>query len=139
MVRIPMSRVRDAIREALNPGDKLFTPTRKPFLIEVLDADEISVRVGPRLASLIRIEFDALDALPDDMVRFSDEVPVGAVKGDAAQGTLERFLQDRHGDGTMRASYAAPILVEAGVCLFLPMQAGEAQRIGLRPGWGRFG
>lgn len=93
--------------------------------------------MGPRLASLIRIGFDALDALPDDMVRFRDEVPVGAVKGDATQGTLERFLQDRHGDGTMRASYGALILVEAGVCLFLPRQAGEAQRIGLRPAWRR--
>ena len=137
-----MPRVRDAVQNALSPGDRLFTPTRKPFLVETLSADEISLRVGPDTESRIRIEFDALDALdalPNDMARYRDEVPIGPVEGDSAQGTLEGFLRERHGDGTMRAPYAAPVLVEAGVCLFLPRQAGEPQRIGLRPGWRRFG
>ena len=134
-----MPRVRDAVRNALSPGDRLFTPTRKPFLVETLGADEISLRVGPDSESRIRIEFDALDALPNYMARYRDEVPIGPVEGDSDQGTLEGCLRDRHVDGTMRAPYAAPVLVEAGVCLFLPRQAGEPQRIGLRPGWRRFG
>ena len=73
------------------------------------------------------------------MFRYGDEAPIGEVEGDAAQGTLERFLLDRHGDGTLRASYAAPVLVEAGVCLYLPRRAGEEQRIGLRPQWRLYG
>ena len=134
-----MPRVRDAVREALSAGDRLFTPNRKPFLVAALGADEISLQVGPHSASPIRIAFDALDAIPADMFRYGDEVPVDAVEGDAAQGALERFLLDRHGDGKVRAPYAAPVLVEAGVCLYLPRQAGEEQRIGLRPKWRLFG
>lgn len=102
-------------------------------MVEALGVDEISLQVGPHPASTVRIAFDALDSLPADMARYGDKAPVGEVESDAAPGTLERFLLDRHGDGTMRASYAAPVLVEAGVCLYLPRRAGEAQRIGLRP------
>ena len=80
--------------------------------------------MGPHPASTVRIAFDALDAIPADTARYGDEAPIGEVEGDAAQGTLERFLLDRHGDGTLRASYAAPVLVEAGVCLYLPRRAG---------------
>ena len=134
-----MPRVRDAIREALSPGDRLFTPNRKPFLVVALGVDEISLQVGPHSATPVRISFDALDAIPADMFRYGDEVPVDAVEPDAANGTLERFLLDRHGDGKERAPYSAPILVEAGVCLYLPRQAGEEQRIGLRPKWKLFG
>ena len=134
-----MPRIRDAVQKVLSPGDRLFTPTRKPFLVEALSADEISLRVGPDTESPIRLEFDALDALPNYMARYGDDVPLGGIEGDSAQGTLEGFLRDRHVDGTMRAPYAAPVLVEAGVCVFLPRQAGEPQRIGLRPGWRRFG
>ena len=94
---IPMPRVRDAVRNALSPGDRLFTPTRKPFLVEALGADEISLRAGPDTESRIRIEFDALDALPDDMARYRDEVPIGPIEGDSAQGTLE----DSCGTGTL--------------------------------------
>ena len=134
-----MPRVRDAIRNALSPGDRLFTPSRKPFVVAALGVDEISLQVGPHHASTVRIAFDALDALPVDMARYGDKARIGEVEGDAAPGTLERFLLDRHGDGTMRASYAAPVLVEAGVCLYLPRRAGEAQRIGLRPKWRLYG
>ena len=134
-----MLRVRDAIRNALSPGHRLFTPSRKPFVVAALGVDEISLQVGPHPASTVRIAFDTLDGLPVDMARYGDEAPIGEVEGAAAQGTLERFLLDRHGDGTMRASYAAPVLVEAGVCLYLPRRAGEEQRIGLRPMWRLYG
>ena len=60
-----------------------------------------------------------------DMARYGDEAPIGAVEAETAPGTLERFLLDRHGDGTMRATYAAPVLVEAGVCLYLPRRGRE--------------
>ena len=30
---VPMPRVRDAVRKALCPGDRLFTPARKPLLL----------------------------------------------------------------------------------------------------------
>ena len=134
-----MPRVRDAIRDALSPGDKLFTPSRKPFLVEALGVDEISLQVGIHSSSTMRITFDALDAIPTDMAEYGDEVPIGGVEAETAPGTLERFLLDRHGDLTMRASYAAPVLVEAGVCLYLPRRAGEVQRIGLRPQWRLYG
>ena len=134
-----MPRVRDAIRDGLSPGDKLFTPNRKPFLVVALGVDEITLQVGPHSASPVWITFDALDAIPADMYRFGDEAPIGAVEAETAPGTLERFLLDRHGDLTMRAFYAAPVLVEAGVCLYLPRRAGEAQRIGLRPQWRLYG
>ena len=134
-----MPRIRNAIRDALSPGDKLFTPSRKPFLVAALGVDEISLQVGPHPASTVRITFDALDAIPADTARYGDEAPIGEVEAETAPGTLERFLLDRHGDLTMRASYAAPVLVEAGVCLYLPRRAGEAQRIGLRPQWRLYG
>ena len=134
-----MPRVRDAIRDVLSPGDRLFTPNRKPFLVVAVGVEEISLRVEPHPASPIKIAFDALDAVPSDMFRYGNELPIGVIEADAAGGTLERFLLERHGDGMMRASYAAPILVEAGVCLYLPRRAGEAQRIGLRPKWRLFG
>ena len=104
---------------------------RKLFLVEALDTDEIRLRLGPGPATPIRIAFDAL---PSEMARYGGDVPLGTK---AAQGTLEGFLRDRHGDGTIRAQYAAPVLVEGGVYLFLPRQAVELQRIGLRPGWSR--
>ena len=134
-----MPRVRDAIRDALSAGDRLFTPNRKPFLVVALGVDEMSLQVGTHSARPIRIAFDALDAIPADMFRYGDEVPVDTVEGDAARGALEQFLLDRHGDGMMRAPYAAPVLVEAGVCLYLPRRAGEEQRIGLRPKWRLWG
>ena len=54
-----MPRIRDAIRDALSPGDKLFTPNRKPFLVEALGVDEITLQVGSYSASTVRIAFDA--------------------------------------------------------------------------------
>lgn len=134
-----MPRVRDAIRDALSPGHRMLTPNRKPFVVAALGMDEISLHVGPNFASTVWIAFDALDAIPADMFRYGNKVPVDAVEGDAAQGTLERFLLDRHDDGTARATYVAPILVEAGVCLYLPRRAGDTQRIGLRPQWRLYG
>ncbi len=134
-----MPRIRDAIRDALTPGDRLFTPNRKPFLVEALGVDELTLQVGPRSASTVRIAFDALDAIPADMARYGDKAPIGGVEAETAPGTLERFLLDRHGDGTLRVSYAAPVLVEAGVSLYLPRRAGEEHRIGLRPQWRLYG
>ena len=134
-----MPRVRDAIRDALSPGHRMLTPNRKPFVVAALGMDEISLHVGPNFASTVWIAFDALDAVPADMFRYGNEAPVDAVEGDGARGTLEQFLRDRHADGTMRAPYAASILVEAGVWLYLPRRAAETQRIGLRPQWRLYG
>ncbi|MCY4530372.1 MAG: hypothetical protein OXD46_15240, partial [Chloroflexi bacterium] len=107
--------------------------------VEALGVDELTLQVGPHSASTVLIAFDALDAIPADMARYGDEAPIGGVEAETAPGTLERFLLDRHGDGIMRASYAVPVLVEAGVCLYLPRRAGETHRIGLRPQWRLYG
>lgn len=133
-----MPRVRDAIRDALSPSDRLFTPTRKPFLDLAVGVEVISLLAEPHPANPNKIAFDALDAVPADKFRYGNELPIGVNEADAAGGTLERSLIERHGDGMMRASYAAPILVEAGVCVYLPRRAEEAQRIGLRPEWRLF-
>lgn len=128
------SRVRDAIRSALNEGDTLYTPDRpSPFVVESFDEMGLKVR---KPKSLIFIRWGVLDGVPAYMARFDRaEVAIGAKRGWADAGTLERFLQDRHGNNVMRASYVAPILKAAGVCEILPKQGREKQRIRLNPEW----
>ena len=128
-----MPRVRDAIRETLSAAASLFTPNRKPFPVVAVGVDEIGLPDEPHSASTLQTAFDALDAIPSDMFQYGDQVPINAIAGDAAQGTLGLFLLDRHGDGVKRVSYPAPTLVEAGGFLYLPSRTGELQRIGLRP------
>ena len=41
-----MPRVRDAVQNALSPGDRLFTPTRKPFLVASGDVRRDSLPRG---------------------------------------------------------------------------------------------
>ena len=79
------------------------------------------------------ILWDALNDIPDFiMASPGGEVEIGARKGKADSGTLESFLQERHGNVTQRASYVAPMLEAAGVIDILPKVAGEKQRIRLR-------
>lgn len=126
-------RVQDAIRSALDEGDELCTPTGSPFKVAAFDSEALKVDTS---AARIRVEWDVLEGVPACMARFDRcEVAIGARKGWADEGTLERFLQDEHGNPTMRASYVAPILEGAGVCEILPRQGREKQRIRLKSGW----
>ena len=93
-------RVRDAIRSNLNRGDELCTPIGVPFQIVSLDDVRLSFKAGK---TTLRVAWSVLDGVPACMALFDrGEVAIGAKKGEADQGTLERFLQDGHGNQTMK-------------------------------------
>ena len=109
----------------------LCTPAgRSSFEICLLN--DTGIRVST-LSQLIR--WSALDAVPSFMARQGNEVPIGALNDWADEATLERFLQNRHGNSLRRSTYAAPILAAAGICRILPKEGQEAQRIRLMPCW----
>ena len=126
------NRVQDAIRSNLNPGDKLNTPTGRGQF-EVRSFGHTGLKVD-KLDQ--QVKWDVLDGVPAYMAGFDrGEIAIGARKGWADPGTLERFLQDGHCNNTMRASYVASILDASDICDKLPKEGKEKQRIRLRPEW----
>lgn len=121
-----MNDVRLAVVNALEPGQALHTPTGKSEF-KVLKLDEIGIWVN-RLNQPIR--WAALNGVPRYMADREGEIDIGARKGHARPSTLEAHLQASHGNQTMRASYAAPILEAAGIVWIL--RECRPQRIQLR-------
>ena len=124
--------VEQAIRNALSPGQELETPAGgSVFVVESFDYSGIKVS---KLAQ--RISWRVLNGVPKYMALYDRcEVAIGAIMGSADLGTLEKHLQDGHGNKMMRGSYVAPILEAAGVIDILPKVGKEKQRIRLTSKW----
>lgn len=122
--------VEQAIRKALSPGQGMKTPTGSDFVVESLDHDGIKV---DKLTQ--SIFWNVLSGVPKYMASLGGTVAIGAKRGSADPGTLEKFLQSAHGNVTMRASYAAPILDAASVVGILPKEGNKKQCIQLSPNW----
>ena len=126
------SSVQQAVRKALSSGRELHTPAGgNCFTIESLYDPR-----GLKVSKLTQpISWKALNGVPHYMASLGGTIEIGAKKGKADRDTLERFLQEQHGNVMMRGSYAAPILKAAGVVDILPRVPGEKQRIRLREQW----
>ena len=124
-----MNDVRQAVVNALRPGQVLHTPAKfVPFKVSKLD--QVGIWVS-KLATPIR--WEVLNGVPQYMADREREIDIGAFKGPARPDTLEAHLQAGHRNQTMRASYAAPILEAAGIVGIL--RESCPQRIRLRDQW----
>ena len=107
--------VMDVLASKLRPGTTLHTPARrKEFVVESISPIRVTLRVGPKGKSQIRIRAECWNGIPQFLQGTGEEwVKIGAVHEKSKPKTLEEHT-DRFVSASA-ASYVAAVLERVGI------------------------